>query len=78
MTFRGIHNLPLRRGHDDKVSSTYEGVFLGVVESCDDLVDVSLRSDFENSKVFKRTSKITQNDLLDQVYTLSRRKTDFT
>lgn len=47
------------------------GVFLGVIELCKDL-DVSLRSHFENSKVFKGTSKTIQNDLLDCILLVAR------
>lgn len=58
--FCGKHNLPLR-GHNEKISSINKGVFLGAIELCKDLY-VNLRSHYENSKVFKRTSKAIQND----------------
>lgn len=68
--FCGQHNLPLR-GHNEKINSNNKGVFLGVIELCKDL-DVSLRSHFENSKVFKGTSKTIQNDLLDCILLVAR------
>ncbi|XP_025410376.1 zinc finger MYM-type protein 1-like [Sipha flava] len=70
--FCGQHNLPLR-GHNEKINSNNKGVFLGVIELCKNL-DVSLRSHFENSKVFKGTSKTIQNDLLDCILLVTRKQ----
>ncbi|VVC41002.1 Domain of unknown function DUF4371 [Cinara cedri] len=70
--FYGKHNLPLR-SHDKKINSNNKVIFLGVVELCKDL-DISLRSNFENSKVFKGTSKIIQNNLLDCILLVARKK----
>lgn len=57
------HNLPLRRlDESNKYSnSTNIGVFLDIGDLCKDLY-VSLRSHFENSKVFEGASKNIHND----------------
>jgi hypothetical protein len=70
--FCGQHNLPLR-DPIEKINFNNKGVFIGVTESCKDL-DVSLRGHFENSKVFKGTSKTIQNDLLDCILLVARKQ----
>jgi hypothetical protein len=66
------YNLPLS-GHEEKINSTNKGVFPSVVYLCKNL-DISLGSHFENSKVFKRTSKSKQNDLLNCILLIARKQ----
>ncbi|XP_008188288.1 zinc finger MYM-type protein 1-like [Acyrthosiphon pisum] len=68
--FCGNYELPLR-GHDEKVTSKNQGVFRGLIDLCSNL-DPNLRDHFQNSVVFKGTSKIIQNELLDCILTVAR------
>lgn len=69
--FCGKYNIPLK-SHDKNINLIIKSIFLAVVELYKDL-DISLRSHFENSKVFKGTSKIIQNDLLDCIILVARK-----
>lgn len=61
--FCGAFELALR-GHDEQVSSSNPGIFRGLINFSAEL-DVALKDHFEKSTVFKGTSKIIQNELLD-------------
>lgn len=61
--FCGNYELPLR-GHDEKITSKNHVVFRGLIDLCSNL-DPNLRDNFQNSVVFKGTSKLIQNELLD-------------
>lgn len=52
-------------------TSKNQGVFRGLINLCSDL-DPNLRDNFINSVVFKGTSKIIQNELLDFILTVAR------
>ncbi|KAL4089358.1 hypothetical protein QTP88_024405 [Uroleucon formosanum] len=68
----GKHELPLR-SHEEKTSSKNQGVFRGIFDLCTD-IDSSLRDNFENTIVFRGTSKTIQNDLLDSILSVCRNK----
>lgn len=61
--FCGAFELALR-GHDEKKDSSNPGIFRGLINFSSEL-DIALKDHFENSVVFKGTSKIIQNELLN-------------
>ena len=61
--FCGAFELALR-GHDETETSDNPGVFLGLINLISS-VDSIVKEHIENNKVFKGTSKLIQNDLLD-------------
>ena len=70
--FCGKFELPLR-GHSETEESENPGVFLGLIDFACQL-DTSLQTHFTNATVFKGTSKIVQNDLLDSCLKVCKNK----
>lgn len=62
----GTCNLPLR-GHNEKIDSTNRGVFLEVVDYSRK-IDSILDNHLSDARVFKGTSKIIQNELLQCMF----------
>ena len=61
--FCSVFELPLR-GHDESASSTNPGVYKGLINFTAEL-DSAMKDHLELATVFKGTSKIIQNDILD-------------
>lgn len=61
--FCGIFELALR-GHDERDNSQNPGIFKGLINFSSEL-DTVLREHFQKATVFKGTSKVIQNELLD-------------